>query len=83
LTFIGEGSKRGFGGDFRSPALPVVTNALPRPGLAEWKLTVPTFLMREDLIIGSNFCQGRIERNAECRMQNEHRAARRNQKMLD
>jgi hypothetical protein len=27
------------------PALPVVTNALPRPGLPEGKLTVPTSLM--------------------------------------
>ena len=38
--------------------------------LPERKLTAPTFLMLEDLTIVSNFCQGRIERNAEFRMQN-------------
>ena len=41
-----------------------------RGELPEGELTVPTVLMREDLTIGANFCQGIVEEKAELRIQN-------------
>ena len=41
-------SRRAAGSPDLSGALPAVTNAWPRPGLPEGKLTAPTFLMREE-----------------------------------
>jgi hypothetical protein len=74
FAFIGEGSEWGFWGIFGRPARAAWAGRsrlrlppLPAPWrdeLPESKLTVPTPLMLEDLIIGANFCQGRVEEKA-------------------